>query len=535
MTTETSGKPSGASSPIRLATNFVTVGVWTFLSRVLGFARDIMMAAYLGTGPVAEAFAVAFTLPNMFRRFFAEGAFNLAFVPMFAKKLEAGEDATGFARDAYAGMAFILTIFSVIGMLIMPVLVWLMASGWVGDARFSLATAYARVTFPYILLISLTALLSGVLNAAGRFRAAAAAPALLNLTFIPAIVIGAHFDALPGGGDGVRIGWAMAWGLPVAGILQLATLWWAARRAGFTMTIKRPRLTPELRQLAIIAMPAVLAGGVVQINLLVGRQVASYFEGAYNWLSYADRLYQLPLGVVGAAIGVVLLPELSRRLAAGDDKAGKQAMNRATEFALMLSVPAAVALVVIAVPLISVMYERGAFTSADTAATALALAVYGLGLPAFVMQKVLQPLFYARADTRSPFRFALVSLVVNAVAAVALAPFIGFIAAAVGTTVAGWGMVLQLWLGSRKMGAAAEVDAQLRTRFWRICAAAAIMGVFLTIADALLNPMLEPGRMRYLALMILVFGGMGVYFVAGQLLRAFDIREVRAMLRRSKG
>ncbi|ARO13617.1 integral membrane protein MviN [Ketogulonicigenium robustum] len=526
--------PQRTTSPIRLATNFVTVGLWTFLSRILGFARDILMAAYLGTGPVAEAFNIAFSLPNMFRRFFAEGAFGMAFIPMFSKKLESGDDPQGFARDAFSGMTFILTLFSVLCILIMPALVWAMASGFAGDARFGLATSYGRVAFPYILLISLTALLSGVLNASGRFRAAAAAPALLNLTFIPAILIGAHFDALPGGGDGTRIGLALAWAVPIAGVFQLATVWLASRRAGFNIGLQRPRLTPEMKRLAIIAFPAILAGGVVQINLLVGRQVASYFDGAINWLAYADRLYQLPLGVVGAAIGVVLLPELSRRLGAKDDAGGRQALNRSTEFALMLSIPAAVALVVIAVPLISVMYQRGAFTADDTAATALVLAVYGLGLPAFVLQKVLQPLYYAREDTRSPFRFALVALVVNAVAAVALAPFIGFVAAALGTTLAGWGMVAQLWSGSRNMGLAAQIDAQLRRRAWRICVAAGIMGVALGLGTWALQPLLGPGHMRYLALMILVFGGMGVYFVTGQALGAFDIREVKAMLRRRK-
>ena len=409
--------------PIRLVSGFLTVGLWTLLSRILGFARDMMIAAFLGTGPVAEAFLIAFALPNMFRRFFAEGAFNMAFVPMFSKKLEAGEDAEGFARDAFAGLAAVLIVFSVIALLAMPWLVLAMASGFAGDERFDLAVGFGRIAFPYILFISLAALLSGVLNAAGRFTAAAAAPVLLNVLFITAMILATK--------AGWPVGDALAWTVPVAGLAQLALVWLAAKRAGFNLKPRRPRMTPELKRLALIAAPAAMAGGVVQINLLVGRQVASFYEGAVAWLSYADRLYQLPLGVVGIAVGVVLLPDLSRRLRAGDTEGGRNAFNRAAEISLALTIPAAVALCVIPLPLVSVLFQRGAFGPEDTAATALAVAVYGLGLPGFVLQKALQPLFFAREDTRRPFYFALASLVVNAGIAIGLMPTFGFIAAAI--------------------------------------------------------------------------------------------------------
>jgi putative peptidoglycan lipid II flippase len=392
--------------PIRLMAGFFTVGVWTLASRILGFVRDILIAAFLGAGPVAEAFLIAFALPNMFRRFFAEGAFNMAFVPMFSKRLERGEDPQGFARDAFTGLATVLIGFTVLATLAMPWLVLAMASGFLADERFDLAVDYGRIVFPYILFISLAALLSGVLNATGRFAAAAAAPVLLNVLFIAALATGRAL--------GWPLGPTLAWTVPVAGIAQLALVWIAAARAGFRLTLRRPRLTPELKRLAIIAAPAALAGGVVQVNLLIGRQVASFFEGAIAWLNYADRLYQLPLGVVGIAIGVVLLPDLSRRLGAGDTAGGQNAFNRAAEISLALTVPAAVALVVIPLPLVSVLFERGRFGPDDAAATAAALAIYGLGLPAFVLQKVLQPLFFAREDTRRPFYYALGSLVVNA-------------------------------------------------------------------------------------------------------------------------
>ena len=226
---------------------------------------------------------------------------------------------------------------------------------------------------------------------------------------------------------GWPVGDALAWTVPVAGIAQLALVWLAAKRAGFDLKPRRPRMTPELKRLALIAAPAAMAGGVVQINLLVGRQVASFYEGAVAWLSYADRLYQLPLGVVGIAVGVVLLPDLSRRLRADDTEGGRNAFNRAAEISLALTIPAAVALCVIPLPLVSVLFQRGAFGAEDAAATALAVAVYGLGLPGFVLQKALQPLFFAREDTRRPFYFALASLVVNAGIAIGLMPAFGFI------------------------------------------------------------------------------------------------------------
>jgi putative peptidoglycan lipid II flippase len=530
------------TQPIRLVSGFVTVGFWTLASRLLGFARDILIAAYLGAGPVAEAFLIAFSLPNMFRRFFAEGAFNMAFVPLFAKKVEGGDDALGFARDAFAGMLLLLSLFTAAGIVLMPALVLAMASGFAADERFALAVEYGRLAFPYILFISLAALLSGVLNATGRFLAAAAAPVLLNVIFIMAVLIGAALgrplsDSIGVSVDealGLRVGDTLALSVPIAGAAQFALVWWAASRAGFRLTPRRPRLTPELKRLAVIAAPAALAGGVVQVNLLIGRQVASFFEGAVAWLSYADRLYQLPLGVVGIAIGVVLLPDLSRRLRADDVAGGRDAFNRAGEMALALTVPAAMALAVIPGPIVDVLFRRGAFDAADAAATALAVAVYGAGLPAFVLQKVLQPLFFAREDTRRPFYYALVALAVNAGIAIGLAPVIGYIAAAFGTTLAGWAMVALLWRGSRRMGAAAELDARFLRRLGRIVASSALMGVVLLVASRALAPWLEQGATRYAALALLVFIGIAAYFGLGHLLGAFRLGEFRRALRRQR-
>jgi len=512
--------------PPSLIRNVLTVGGWTLLSRGAGFARDVMMAAYLGTGPVAEAFLVAFSLPNMFRRFFAEGAFNMAFVPLFAKKLEAGDDAKGFARDAMNGLTWVLVIFTVLGSLAMPWLVYAMASGFADDPRFDLAVEFGRISFSYILFISLVALLSGVLTTHGRFSEASFVPVLMNLMFIAAMWSAAWL--------GWDMGLTLAWTVPVTGVAQLAFTWVAAHKMGYSFTPGWPRWTPDLKRLALIAGPAVLAGGVVQINLLVGRQVASFTEGAVAWLSYADRLYQLPLGVVGIAIGTVLLPDLSRRLRAGDAEGGRASLNRGAEFALALTLPAAVALVVIAGPLCTVLYQRGAFTAADSAATAVVLAIYGAGLPAFVLHKVLQPLYFAREDTRRPFVYAVVSMITNALIAIGLMPVLGFAAAAWATTLSGWIMVAQLWFGSRKMGSEAALDDRFRQRFPRIVAASAVMGVALYLGAWGLQPLLEARLWRFMALALLIALGVVSYFGSGAVLGAFRLSEF-ANLRRRKG
>jgi putative peptidoglycan lipid II flippase len=507
-----------------LIRNTIVLGGWTLLSRGSGLVRDVLMAGYLGTGAAADAFNVAFSLPNMFRRFFAEGAFNQAFVPIYSKKLEGGEDAPRFASDAFSGLMAVLMVLVLIGTLAMPWLVWAMAAGFVGDARFDLAVEFGRITFVYILFISLVALLSGVMNAHGRFSEAGFVPILMNLIFIAAIGLAVW--------QGWDMGHTLAYTVPITGAAQLAFTWVAARRMGFRARLSWPRWTPDLRHLLVIAGPAVLAGGVVQINLLVGRQVASHTEGAISWLVYADRLYQLPLGVVGIAVGTVLLPDLARRLRGGDEAGAQGSFNRSLEFALALTLPAAVALVVIAHALTFVLYQRGAFGANDTAAVAIALAIYGAGLPAFVLQKVWQPLYYAREDTRRPFQFALMAMVVNAALAIGLMPLIGFAAAAVATTLAAWIMLGQLIWGARRMGVAVQLDARARKRLPRILLASAIMGGVLYIAAAMLGPWLYDFNWRYLALFALMSCGVLSYFGSGALLGAFTLADLRSFRQR---
>ncbi|MEZ5716062.1 MAG: murein biosynthesis integral membrane protein MurJ [Paracoccaceae bacterium] len=513
--------------PIRLMSGFLTVGVWTLLSRLLGFVREMMILAYIGPGPVMDAFVAAFRLPNMFRRFFAEGAFNAAFVPIYAKRYEAGDDPNGFAQEALSGLAFVVLILTAAAMIFMPALVWATAGGFAGDDRFDLTVGFGRVVFPYILFMSLSALFSGVLNATGRFAAAAAAPVLLNIFVICAMTAAALL-----GQEVIR--W-LIWTVPVAGTAQLTLVWTAAARAGVRLRPGRPRWSPEMRHLVAVALPAALSSGVMQINLLVGQQVASQTTSAVSWLFAADRLYQLPLGVVGIAVGIVLLPELARRLRADDHHGSRHALSRAGEISLALTVPSAVALMVVPLPIVSVLFERGRQTADDSAAIALAAAIYGAGLPAFVLQKVLQPLYFAREDTRTPFRFAVWSMLINAAIAIGLYPVLGplgWIAPALATTAAGWAMVWMLARGARPMGEIARFDDRFRRRLWRIVAASGLMGAVLLGVNLLLGPIIMAPGWRYLALLILIASGMVSYALFGRLLGAFALSDFRSSMRR---
>lgn len=510
--------------PIRLMSGFFTVGVWTLLSRILGFVREVMILSLIGPGPLMDAFVAAFRLPNMFRRFFAEGAFNAAFVPMFAKRLEGEDGAVEFAQNAFAGLFFVVTVLTALGMVFMPALVWATAEGFSEDGRFDLTVGFGRIVFPYIFFMSLSALFSGILNATGRFAVAAAAPVLLNIFVIAALTIG----ALTGG---ATINW-LIWAIPLAGIGQLALTWQGAARAGFSLRPTRPRWNKDMRDLVVIALPAALASGVMQINLVVGQLVASQYENAVSWLFAADRLYQLPLGVVGIAVGIVLLPDLSRRLRAGDDTGAQIALSRAAEISLALTIPSAVALMVIPLTLVSVLFERGASGTDDSAAIATAVMIYGLGLPAFVLQKIVQPLYFAREDTKRPFYFAIIAMVINAGLAIGLAPFVGWLAPAIAATVAGWSMYALLAIGARGFGEAARVDARFRYRIWRIIAASLIMGVVLWFFNIQLSTLLSVPWWRGLGLLILVSIGAAAYFGSGQMLGAFKLSEFKSAMRR---
>ncbi len=515
-----------------LLRNIATVGGATAISRVLGFARDVLIAAALGTGPVAEAFFVAQRLPNLFRRLFAEGAFQSAFVPLYARKLEAeGDDsAKRFADESLAALAFSLLVFTVLAELCMVWLTLALAPGFAGDpAKFDLTVHLSRIAFPYLALVSIVSLYSGVLNGHGRFSAAAFSPSILNLVMI----FGLAYVYLSGEIETPYGGLVASAAITLGGVAQLLALSWSLKRAGITLHWKRPRWTANVKRLLQLAGPSVVAGGVVQINVIVGTIIASTQAGAISWLYYADRLYQLPLGIVGIAIGVVLLPDLARSLRAGRLDIARHTQNRSIEFAAALTLPASVALFMIPAPLIGILFERGAFTAADTAATAPALAAYAVGLPAFVAIKVLQPGYFAREDTKTPMIYGAISMVVNVVAALALFPVAGHVGIAAATSIAAWINVATLIWTLRKREQLIA-DSALKRRLPLLGLASIVMGLTLWGAMFLLGPYFADERttVRVIVLGILVGGGFTVFVAFSHAIGAIDLKALYAGLRK---
>ncbi|MDX2156710.1 MAG: murein biosynthesis integral membrane protein MurJ [Hyphomicrobiaceae bacterium] len=518
---------------------FATVGGLTLVSRVLGFLRDIALAAVLGAGPIAEAFVVAFRFPNLFRRWFGEGAFNAAFVPLFAKRLEGDgkEAARDFASEAASGLAFVLVAISAVAMIAMPWAMYGLAPGFADEpAKFELAVAMSRIAFPYLLCMSLVALLSGVLNSVGRFAESASISIVLNLTLMAAMgaawMLGYRNDA--------NTGLVLAWGILAAGLLQLAVLMWGAWRAGLLPRLVRPRLTGDMRRLVRLGIPGIVAGGATQINIVIGGMIASLQTGAVSWLYYADRLYELPLAIIGIAIGVVLLPDISRHLRAGNDEAVMDSQCRALELSMLLTVPAAVALAAIPGPIVSVLFERGAFTSSDTRAVAAAVAIFALGLPAFVLQKVFQPGYFAREDTATPMRFTAWSLGLNTAGSVGLflifprlgwSPHLGI---AVATSAAAWVNVAMLYAGLRRRGHFVA-DRRLLLALPMIVLSSLAMGLALIGVTTYLAPWLAAGQpltVRGSALTALIGTGAAIYFSATLLTGVLKPRMLLSVIRR---
>ena len=523
---------------MKLYRSFATVGGLTMLSRVLGFVRDILFAWAFGSGWVADAFNVAFRFPNLFRRLFGEGAFNSAFIPLFAKKLEGEGPAAAkqFAEEAMAGLLFVLVLVSVVAIIAMPWLMYLLAPGFSSNPeKFDLAILLTRIAFPYLACMSLVALMSGVLNSFGRFAESSGVSIVLNLTLTVAIFIGfaLGFHNDPAGGI------VQAIGVFVAGLLQLALLMDGLRRAGFRLGLRRPRMTDDVRRLVSLGVPGVVSGGVTQINIMIGTMIASLQPGAVSQLYYADRLYELPLAIVGIAIGVVLLPEVSRHLRAGNETAVNDSQNRSLELAMLLTIPASVALAVVPTEIIRVLFERGAFKPSDTAATAAALAIFAWGLPAFVLIKVFSPAYFAREDTKTPMRYATISLFANTAGSIGLffvfralgmLPQLGI---ALASALGGWlnaGLLLRTLVARGHFA----VDSRARRNLPLIVGASLLMGAALWIGAWSLAPWLasaQPLWTRATALSVLVGGAMLLYFaamIASGILRPSMLRRGRA-------
>lgn len=500
-------------------------GSFTMISRVLGFIRDILMAAVLGAGAITDCFVVAFKLPNFFRRLFAEGAFSASFVPIFSATLEKDgkEEAIKFAEEAFACLAITLLFFVALIELFTPALIFVMANGFTDDeAKFTLAVTLTRYTFPFILFVSLVSLLAGVLNSLGRFAETAAAPIILNLCLISALLFAAEVLETPAH--------ALAIAVSIAGLIQVIFLLRACYKAGYRIRIKLPRLTPKVKKLLIVMWPAALGAGVVQLNLLLDMIIASYLpDASMSYLYYADRLNQLPIGVIGVALGTVLLPFLSRSIASGNEEQVVKSQNQAIEMGLFFTIPAAVAFIIVPNDLIQVLFERSSFSATATTQTSLTLAAYAAGLPAYVLAKVFVPGYFARGDTKTPLKFAIVALFVNVSLNLILMQYFAHVGLAMATAISAWINVFMLSTGLIIRGHY-RIEWSLSTRLGKYIFCSLVMGIVVWQVQKYVRPLIDGSAAEQLSgLSILVFSGLGVYLLATFLTKTVKKEELRSL------
>jgi putative peptidoglycan lipid II flippase len=525
-----------------LARNTLVQTSFTLLSRILGYARDRAISNVIGANPIGDAFATAQMFPNLFRRIFAEGAFSQAFVPVYTRtQTEQGEDvAAGVASQSLSVLLLATIILTIAAQVAMPWIMLVIHGGYADQPRyFSYAILLTQITMPYLVGMSASALFSGVLNTAGRFALSAAAPIFLNLCILAAVLPAPDPET------------AALWGaiaIAVAGVVQAVLLFWGCQRLGVRLGFRLPKLTPDVKRILILMGPAVFAGSATQINVFVSQALASFEVGAKSWLYAADRLYQLPLGLIGVAIGVALLPRLSRAVASGDAADEGRALNEAVTLSMAFTLPAAAAFLVAPYVLMHGFWTGGQFTDADARATAAALFHYGWGVPAFVLTRILAPPFFARQDTRRPMAFALASVAANVILGASF--FLGlralghpgYVGLAIATSAAAWVNVILL-AGVLLRERTWAPDAAVWSRLARIGVATAIMAaaVWATIpfypeinARFAQLPVVGVAG-KELATLLICLAGFMLFVVALFVLRAVTLGEIRRAFRREPG
>lgn len=511
---------------MKLIKAMATVAGLTGLSRIVGFIRDVLTAAYLGAGPIADAFFVALKLPNFFRRVTAEGAFSIVFVPMYSKTVsnENQESADQLASNAFMVMLSILSAFTFLALMLMPLIISAIAPGFQSDpTRFNAAVELSRITFPYLLLMSLTALLGGVLNALNRFAPFAFAPVLFNLCLIISLFFSNAFQSA---------GHAMAWGLLSAGVLQFIFLWISAKRAGVRIKFAKPEFNTDIRKILKLMGPAVIGAGVVHVNLFADLIMASFLqEGSISYLYYADRLNQLPLGVVGIAVGTALLPMLSTAMTKETDEA-QHLFNRALEYCLLLGLPAAIALGVMPYALVSTLFERGAFDATDSLITSYVLMAYAIGLPAYIAIKVFSTAHWAREDTTTPVKVSVTATIINILLSILLIQFIGVVGIALATGLTGW---LQFYMHIKmlKDHPHAQFDKKFLKNMPKIIVSSLVMGAAVYALTQILQPFLtsEVALMQISGLGAIVVTGIVLYATLVLMLGIVSLSEIKKYMR----
>ena len=518
--------------------SIATFGSFTLLSRITGFIRDMVLARFLGAGMIADAFFVAFKLPNLFRSLFAEGAFTSAFVPMVSQKLagEGKESAIKFASQAISVLAVILTVFVLIMELGMPLIVRLMAPGFSDNPEnFELAVSLSRITFPFLLFISIVSFQSGILNSLGKFAAPASAPVILNLMMTGAVFIFVPFGLTPAHG--------IAFSVTFAGFIEII---WLAYFLHLQKVYIKPQSNirtiikePEIKTLFKRITPGILGAGIYQINMVVDTIIVSLVgAGAISWLYYANRLQQLPLGVVGAAISVAVLPILSKHLKENRREEAERTQNKACEYGALLSIPSAVALIFLSTPIVNILFQHGKFGTLETEMTSMAVIAYSFGLPAYVLVKALTPNFFARGDTRTPVKYSIVVFIANLIFSVSLMPFFGHVGVASATSIAAYVSLYQYVHGLKKRQYW-QFDRRLVKQIFKITLSSLIMGGILFASELGLNACYgnwldQTYGLKILILVGLCLIGVASFAIAAKITGALDIKEIISLVLKKK-
>ncbi len=508
--------------------NTILVGIITLISRISGLFRDFFVAKYLGAGKFSDCFLVAFKIPNLFRSIFAEGAFNSAFVPIFSGVLyeKSEEKAMVFCKNLFAFLFYILLIFTLIAEIFMPFVVDVFAPGFKENSeKFSLAISLAHITFPFLFCIALTSFFGSILNTLGKFTPYALTPIILNLSMIFSLVFFAN--TFP------TVAHTVSWGVAVSGIIQLVLLWWIAKKYGFGLISFKPKFTPEIGMFFKKIMPGILGAGIYHLNVMIGSIFASQTNGAVSWIYYADRLNQLPLGVIGIALATVLLPSLSKEIKKRNLNKTKAIFNNSMKFASLLVIPSAFGIIALSYPIIQIFFERGEFKASDTFATANILQILCVSLPALVYTKLFSNIFYARNDTKTPMFVAGVTLIFNVIFTMYFNKIYGYNGIVIAITISNWINCILLYFISYKKGFMVMYREIIRD-ILKITGISILMslivrfGVWGLMADISVYSL----PLRLLALGLLMIIGV-VFYIAGIIItRTVSISELKNMIKK---
>ena len=523
-----------------LIKSIATVASGTALSRIVGFIRDVLIARFLGASMMADAFFVALRFPNLFRSLFAEGTLNVAFVPLLSGQIQTkGEQkARVFARNVFGFLFYVLLIFTIVMEIFMPDMMFVLAPGFEEiEGKLPLTTALSRITFPFLIFVSLVSLLAGMLNAVGKFWAAAFTPTILNLTMIASLFLISPFLATP-----YAPAYALSIGVLLAGIIEFVFLFYHIKKAGLLIGLISPikalfHVSCEVKTLLKKMAPGVLGSGVYQINLFFDTFLVSFVgAGAISWLNYAHHLFQLPVGIIGTAVGTALLPVLSKHIKLNDLKSANEQLNRSLEVSIAMSISSMIGLMLLAEPIVRILFERGIFTSTDSVNTAYALLVFAIGLPAYMLTKTLSPFFFAKGDTKTPVKIAIFGVFLNVVLALIFMQFWGYLGIALATGVTVWINAGQYVIRLKKQGVV-SLDALAKYRLPRILGAAFLMALTLIGLKFLFNIYVpdwetQNGILSIFLLSVLIFVGMFVFAISIILLKGILLSDIKKLLRR---